>query len=266
MFMRPRYLPTAALLAALVCSTFFPASAVAKSAQPQSAPYVVVFDVGHGGADIGASDASGVLVEKVLTLEIAKLAAADLEKKGYTVYVDRSRDQGVNTPPRDLNHDHKIDHVDEMDARTLFANHHHADVLVSVHFDSSVDPTVHGTHGYYCPARPFWKQSKYLATALTYWISIELQKAGYNSSDNGVLTDVQDLVPQTRADYPWFLVLGPSRHKWLTGSAMPGALIESLFLSSPRDAAALHHTAYLKALAQGYADGVGAYFGWKGRH
>jgi N-acetylmuramoyl-L-alanine amidase len=226
---------------------------------------VVVFDAGHGGADVGASDASGTVVEKILTLQVAKLAATYLQKRGFVVYVDRSFDQGVNTPPHDLNHDGKINHVDEMDARTLFANHHRADIIVSIHFDSSTDPSIHGTHGYYCPVRPFWKQNKYLADALTYWISIELQKAGYNSPDNGTQTDESDKVPQTRADYPWFLVLGPSLQHWLTGTAMPGALIESLFLSSPRDDAALRHLAYIKALARGYEYGVGAYFGWKSR-
>jgi N-acetylmuramoyl-L-alanine amidase len=227
---------------------------------------VVVFDAGHGGSDPGASDASGTLVEKTLTLKVANLAAGDLEKRGYVVYVDRSSDQGVNTPPRDLNHDGKIDHVDEMNARTLFANRHHADAIVSIHFDSSADPSTHGTHGYYCPVRPFWKQSAYLASALTYWISIELQKAGYKSPDNGTATDQSDQIPQTRADYPWFLILGPSWHHWLTGTAMPGALIESLFLSSSRDAAALRRTSILKALARGYEYGVGAYFGWKSHH
>jgi N-acetylmuramoyl-L-alanine amidase len=251
------------LLALLAAALIFPSSAAAKGKPQKVTPYIVVLDAGHGGSDIGGADSSGTLVEKELTLQVATLAASYLRAKDYTVYVDRSRDQGVNTPARDLNHDGKIDHVDEMDARTLFANRHHADVFVSIHFDASLDPAVHGTHGYYCPARPFWKQSKHLATLLTHHIADDLQRAGYKSPDNSVETDVADIVPQTRADYPWFLVLGPSRHNWLTGTAMPGALIESLYLTSPRDATALEQIANVKAIARGYSDGVRAYFGWK---
>jgi N-acetylmuramoyl-L-alanine amidase len=83
---------------------------------------------------------------EVSDLAVAKVAAKDLQAMGYRAYVDRTRDQAVNTPPRDLNGDGQIDHVDEFSAHA-FANRHHADLLVSIHFDASTDPTVHGTHG-----------------------------------------------------------------------------------------------------------------------
>lgn len=226
----------------------------------------MVVDPGHGGQNIGASDATQTLVEKNLTLEVAKLAEADLRSMGYKVYLTRTRDQEVNTPPRDLNHDGKIDEVDESDARTLFANRHHADVFVSIHFDASSDPSIHGTHGYYCPARPFWRKSQRLATLLTSSVSAALTKAGYSSPDNGVQTDVADVVPQRYPDYPWFFVLGPSWPRRITGTNMPGALIESLFLTSPQDDAALRHASTIAALARGYAAGIRAYFGGRTRH
>jgi N-acetylmuramoyl-L-alanine amidase len=178
---------------------------------------------------------------------------------GYTVYLTRTRDQDVNTPPRDLNHDGKIDRIDEFDARNLFANAHHATVFVSIHFDGSNDPTKRGTHGYYCPARPFWRQSELLADVVTQSVTNAIQKSGYADINAGVQTDVADIVPQARSDYPWFLVLGPSRPKWLTGTAMPGALIESLYLSSPRDDAALRRSSTVTAIARGYAEGIHTY-------
>jgi N-acetylmuramoyl-L-alanine amidase len=205
-------------------------------------------------------------VEKGLTLQVAKRTATFLQAAGYSVFLTRTRDQAVNTPPRDLNGDGAIDHVDELDARTLFANRHHADVFVSIHFDASTDPTMHGTHGYYCPARPFWRQSKRLADLLTASLAGSLTKSGYKSPNNGVQTDVADIVPQTRADYPWFLVLGPSVKHFVTGTAMPGALIESLYLTNPPDALALHHTRTIDALARGYAAGIQAYFNGQARH
>jgi N-acetylmuramoyl-L-alanine amidase len=225
-----------------------------------------VLDPGHGGTDPGAADASQTEVEKLVTLQVASRAADGLRAMGYRVFLTRTRDQGVNTPPRDLNHDGAINHVDEMVARNIFANRHHADIFISVHFDASASPDIHGTHGYYCPVRPFWKQSERLAKLVTTAVSASLTSAGYASPDNGVQTDEQDMIPQTRADYPWFLVLGPSLHHFVTATTMPGALIETLFLSSPRDDAALHHPSTLIALGRGYANGIRAYFGGKVQH
>ena len=265
---RPRRLKPSLAVAALVASgllLILPYHAVARTGALHQRPFIVVLDPGHGGSDPGAVDASGKLMEKDLTLQVAQRTEVDLRGMGYRVYLTRTRDQGVNTPPRDLNHDGHIDHVDELDARNLFANRHHADVIVSIHFDAIGDPSIHGTHGYYCPARPFWRQSERLANLLTAAVASSLAHAHYSSPDNGVQTDVDDNVPQTRPDYPWFLILGPSLRHFVTGTNMPGALIESLFLSSPRDAAALGHSSIIAAIAQGYADGIRGYFGGRAR-
>lgn len=258
-------MPLRRLLLAVLAISLLGPSIVSARTRHHSEPLVVVLDPGHGGQmhygdESGAVSPDGILLEKNMTLAVAKLAARDLQTMGYRVFLTRTRDEHVNMPPRDLNHDGKIDHVDEYNARTLFANRHHADVFVSIHFDGSNDPTISGTHGYWCPARPFWRSNQRLATLLTAGVVRSLQHAGYTDSNNGVQTDVADVVPQSRADYPWFLVLGPSRHHWLTGSAMPGALIETLYMSSPRDDHAMRNPVMVAAMAQGYANGIHAYF------
>lgn len=233
------------------------------SSSPSAArakPYIVVLDPGHGGPYIGAASADGTEVEKILTLQVAKLAASDLRSMGYRVFLTRTKDQAVNVPPRDLNHDGKIDQADDENARNIFADRHHADVFVSIHFDGSPLPSSHGTHGYYCPARPFWRKSRRLAALLTQNVSSSLTRSGYASPNNGIQTDVADVVPQEWKHYPWFLVLGPSRPHKVIATTMPGALIESLYLSSPRDVAALRHESTLRALGRGYADGIRSYF------
>lgn len=252
------------LLGVLALIALLPISP-ARAHTHHARPYVVVLDPGHGGPYIGAADPAGTLVEKILTLRIARAAAIDLRRQGYIVYLTRTRDQAVNTPPHDLNHDGKIDELDDLDARTLFANRHHANILVSIHLDAGA-PSSHGTHGYYCPARPFWRGSKRLAGLLTASLASSLTRAGYPSPNLGIETDVADLEPQRFADYPWFFVLGPSRPHAITASAMPGALIESLFLSSARDDAALRRPGTIAALGRGYAQGIRAYFGGKVRH
>lgn len=260
---RTRLLPLLLLLTILI-----PAQALARAHQAQ--PLVVVLDPGHGGGGpdgiyTGAVDASGTMVEAHLTFQVATQTARDLRETGYTVYLTRkSANVQANYPQRDLNHDGVIDQLDDYDARTLFADRHHADLFVSIHFDGAAgDPAMHGTHGYYCPNRPFWRSSKRLATILTGTVSHSLTSSGYASPDLGIGTDVADKVPQRFANYPWFFVLGPSWKKRITGTDMPGALIESLFLSSPRDVAALHHRSTIPALARGYAQGIRAYFGGK---
>jgi N-acetylmuramoyl-L-alanine amidase len=251
---------------ALLASTL--TGVVHGATHKQTRPLIVVLDPGHGGQmhwgdESGAVDLSGTLMEKQMTLKVGLLAASYLRGMGYTVYLTRTRDQHVNTPPRDLNHDGKIDHIDEFDARTLFANHHHADLFVSIHFDGNGDTSLHGTHGYYCPARPFWQSSKRLAGLLTTSVASQITKAGYKDPNNGIQTDVADKVPQARPDYPYFLVLGPSRSHWMTGTAMPGALIETLFMSNPADDAAMRKPAVVAGMAHGYANGIREYFNGK---
>lgn len=228
-------------------------------------PYVVVLDPGHGGPYIGGADSTGTLVEKTLTLKIALATAKDLRSMGYKVFLTRTKDRAVNTPPRDLNGDGVVDELDDLDARALFANHHHAAILVSIHLDAGA-PSSHGPHGYYCPARPFWRSSEHLAALLTAHIASSLTASGYPSPDNGVATDVSDIAPQRFPDYPWFFVLGPSRKKAMTASQMPGALIESLFLTSAQDDAALRRSSTIPAIARGYAAGIRAYFNGRVYH
>ncbi|HEX8917063.1 MAG TPA: N-acetylmuramoyl-L-alanine amidase [Chloroflexota bacterium] len=259
----PRFLLAPALALILAANLGIPRIASAGS-HHQNRPLVVVLDPGHGGVmhygdESGAVDATGTLLEKTMTLEVATAAAKDLRAMGYRVYLTRTRDQAVNTPARDWNNDGKVNHIDEMDARTVFANRHHADVFVSIHFDGSSDPSIHGTHSYYCPARPFWRKSELLTTDITTSIVSALRRAGYPDTNNGVQTDVADVVAQTWADYPWFLVLGPSRYHRVVGTNMPGALVETLYMSSPRDALAMRKPAIVAAMARGYAAGIQAY-------
>lgn len=232
-------------------------AASARGAHQNSRAMVVVIDPGHGGDDPGAADNG--LVEKVLTLRVAKVAQKDLQGMGFRVYLTRYHDEDVNVPPRDVNHDGHIDHVDELAIRNVIANRHHADAFVSIHFDAG-GTLNHGTHGYWCPNRPFWQANKRLAGILSTSVTSSLQRAGVSSVNNGIGTDVADPIPQTRQDYPWFLVLGPSLKRYVIATAMPGALIETLYLTSAHDAAALHHVTTIAALGRGYALGILSYF------
>lgn len=266
--MAPRLLRTALFAACL--GILLPTGAMARHHTHKLKPYVVILDPGHGGPYTGAADSTGLyavqLTEKALTLSTALYAAKDLRAMGYTVFLTRTRDGLVDWGQRDLNGDGRFTSADELVARNLFANRHHGDIFLSIHYDGTLSPGLHGTHGYYCPARPFWRKSRHLATLLTAAVPTALQRAGYPSPDNGIDTDVNDKIPQTLPDYPWFLQLGPYRKHFVIPTMMPGALIESLYLSSPRDVRALHRPGIVAAIGRGYANGIRAYFGGKVKH
>ncbi|MGM0835897.1 MAG: SH3 domain-containing protein [Bacillota bacterium] len=92
---------------------------------------VIVIDPGHGGKDVGAIGVQGTY-EKDLTLRTSRLLQDKLKAAGATVYLTRQNDSFVSLPAR---------------ART--ANHHGADVFISVHYDSIDDPSVTGTTTFY---------------------------------------------------------------------------------------------------------------------
>jgi N-acetylmuramoyl-L-alanine amidase len=103
------------------------------SAPPKKTPAfdVVVLDPGHGGSDTGAIAASGIQ-EKDLTLAIAQKLAAELEKQGLKAILTRTTD--VSVP---------------LTQRTALANFNQADLVVSIHLNSSPSKSVKGAETYY---------------------------------------------------------------------------------------------------------------------
>lgn len=93
--------------------------------------HVVVVDPGHGGADPGARSAGG-LVEKTLTLQVARKVRRALERTGsYRVLLTRDRDTFV--PLRD---------------RVAFARRNRASVFLSLHADSNPVASLRGASVY----------------------------------------------------------------------------------------------------------------------
>lgn len=79
---------------------------------------VVFIDAGHGGQDTGGVSQGGVM-EKTLTLAIAKRLRVELEQRGAVVSMTRDGDTYLDTS-----------------RRPQFANAKHADYFISVHCDS----------------------------------------------------------------------------------------------------------------------------------
>ncbi|NCO69161.1 MAG: N-acetylmuramoyl-L-alanine amidase, partial [Acidobacteria bacterium] len=94
----------------------------------------VVLDPGHGGEDQGAKGPGGEL-EKDLTLQIARVAAAKLQGAGVTVRLTRDGDEAIA-----LQH------------RTALANRLQAVVFVSIHANASVAKGAKGAETYFMNA------------------------------------------------------------------------------------------------------------------
>ncbi|CAH0345166.1 cell wall-binding repeat-containing protein [Bacillus sp. CECT 9360] len=90
----------------------------------------IVVDAGHGGTDPGAT--GNGLVEKNVTLDVAKRLQSKLAAQGASVTMTRSGD----TYP-------------SLDERADLANRIGADVFVSIHINAFSDPSVNGTETFW---------------------------------------------------------------------------------------------------------------------
>ncbi len=80
---------------------------------------VIVIDPGHGGSNVGTRSVLDGRFEKEFTLDWAKRLAPLLETNGWKVFLTRTSDVTVSNL-----------------ARVVFADAHHADLFISLHFNS----------------------------------------------------------------------------------------------------------------------------------
>ena len=192
-------------------------------------PVDVALDPGHSVADVGA--ASSHLPEYALTLDLAQRVRARLEAAGLSVRLTREDDQPLTA----LLHPGATEDIQlEQEARIAAAMP--ARVYVSLHFNGG-PAALRGTETYYNPDR----------AADDWLLADELQRhvvsaLGFASVDRGVRTDLLAGKPYGH----FFSLRGPA----------PSALVESLFLSNPSDAALLSDDTTLDALADGVAQGI----------
>ena len=119
-----------------------------------------------------------------------------------------------------------------------------ARVFVSVHLNAFGNPSVAGTETYY-NGDNYGAESRALAGALQTSVRASLARAGYISPDRGAKEDLTAGKPYGH----FFSLRGP----------MPSALVESLFLSNPTEAALLGQARTRQAIASGLADGIAVY-------
>jgi N-acetylmuramoyl-L-alanine amidase len=225
----------------------------------------VFIDPGHGGPDPGvtgqAPSQARPIEESHAALDVANEVAGLLRADGNRVVLSRTGDTTVLPfAPDDLTNGalSATQVREDLQARVRCANGSHAVALLSIHFNGYGDSSVGGSQTIYDAVRPFADQSQRLAANLQSALTSRLQL-----TDRGVLADDQLNAPtlSDRADsYGHLLLLGPAQDGWLDqGTAMPGALVEPLFLTAPREAALAASAGGQRRVALALVAGLDAY-------
>lgn len=190
---------------------------------------IVVIDPGHGGRDPGATSVSGQVVEKDLTLALARELRDELVKRGR-VRVAMTRDD---------------DRYIGLDERAAVARRLDAAMFVSLHMDSAPNPLARGATVYSLSDVASDEEAARLAAS-------ENRGAVADRSDGSVQSMLSDLAMQAQmsasADLATRLVrksagrfeLRPSPHQFasfwvLRRAATPAVLFEAGYISNADD-------------------------------
>jgi N-acetylmuramoyl-L-alanine amidase len=195
-------------------------------------PRLIVLDPGHGGADAGT--AHNGLVEKLLTLDIAKRLRSLLVAQGWTVRMTREGDTDpVGADQLAQMHADGKPNADDrayLQTRCDVANAANARMFISIHVNSAPVSSARGSTFYW-----YKPQDAAFAQALERGV---VGAAG--TQDDGVRHENFYVVRHT---------------------TMPAVLIETAFVTNPSDVELLRSPSFLQSVAQGIANGVKAYAG-----
>ncbi len=229
---------------------------------PAPAGVVVVLDPGHGGADTGAV-ASG-MVEKELTLDIARRVAATLERQRVSIRLTRDTDRYV-----------------PLAARARFANALPNSVFVSIHLNHATNAPASGIETFYTERKEpllalnlpvvggggsngAWQWLARLfgvAPAPSPALSSSRDGSGELGSavteSRALACCIQaKLVSRTAATDRGVKERGLYVTRHVAG---PAVLVEGGFVSNPAEARSLGDPAYRQRVAESIADGIVEY-------
>lgn len=195
---------------------------VAAAAVQRTGPLVVI-DPGHGGEDQGAQGAGGVL-EKTVTLAVARLVVERLSAVGVDARLTREGDETL--PLRD---------------RTALANRLRAEAFVSIHANASPARGARGAETYFMSADASDPQAAAVAerentlaedTTLGLILWDLAHVANLNASAQ-LAREIQDRLNVVHGIASRGVKQAP--FVVLTGATMPAALVEIGFLSHPEE-------------------------------
>ena len=234
-------------------------SLLAKKARSPVKPSIskvrrIVVDPGHGGHDPGAVGHNGTREKDVVLAIGLKLRDILKEELGLDVIMTRSTDVFI-----------------PLEERTAIANKFNADLFVSVHANAANNRNASGIETYYLNLAKTEKAARLAAkengttlekVSVLQAILFDLM-ANYKLNDSAHLAnDVQKALHKTiRKQYPDVKNLGVKQGPFyvLVGASMPSILVETAFVSNPREETRLKDQAYQEETAEGIMEGVRGY-------
>ncbi len=212
----------------------------------------IVLDPGHGGKDGGT--AHNDIIEKNVTLDMAKRVAAQLERLGYTVRLTRNKDRWLS-----------------LEDRVEIANKAKADLFVSIHINANTKCAISGFETYYLNFASS-KASARLAAAENILDQKNPGKTANILADFILNVRTQESRKLASAIQQKTLSHMRRQHQTirnggvrsapffvLIGSRMPGVLIELGYCTNAKEAQKLKRADFRNALAKGIANGIKAY-------
>jgi N-acetylmuramoyl-L-alanine amidase len=221
----------------------------------------VMIDPGHGGRDPGAVRyvKSGgkrkiSLLEKDVTVKLAKILGKKLEAKGYRVLYTRDRDKYIS-----------------LEDRAVTANIKGADLFISLHANANRSSKVHGFETYYLgkarnnlvlklaakennvdPAKISDTQKIVMDLVHSFKIaeSRDLARVVQKNAINNLRRHYKSVKDNGARSAPFFVLIG---------AKMPAILIEIGYTSNPTEAERLKSDSYLNRVADGIVNGIEAY-------
>ena len=223
--------------------------------QPQRDRPLIVVDPGHGGHDFGSSGYLKKVYEKDITLQIAKLLAKKIRKKlPYEVLMTRNSDSYLT-----------------LEERTAIANTKNADLFISIHTNDSGNQSTYGIETYVLN----------LATDNSEITVAARENATSTKNISDLQTILTDIMQNTKIDESSLLAsyIQGSSCNYLTprfthiknrgvkkapfyvllGARMPAILIETSFISNPRECKRLSSESYQDHLCEGIVNGIRRY-------
>ena len=197
---------------------------------------VIVIDPGHGGRNIGATSAADGRFEKEFTLDVALRLVPLLQAKGWKVVLTRTKDVDVS-----------------LGDRVLIAEECHADLFLSLHFNSAAPSPVEAGLETYC-VTPTGMGST-LTRDYEDEISKRLPNNDYDAENIEYAFKLHRALVQTRllADR------GLRRARFmgvLRGQKRAAILVEAGYLSNPTEAMKIADSEFRQKLAEAIAGAI----------
>jgi N-acetylmuramoyl-L-alanine amidase len=190
---------------------------------------IIVIDPGHGGID-GGTNKDGVL-EKEANLAISKKLKGFLESKGFKVIMTREEDISLDK----LNSSSRSRHQRDLNSRINIINNSNAQLFLSIHVNCNFrKPNTDGAIVFY---NSKFQQNEKLAYCIQ------------RSLNNMIINEKKRTVHD-----PQF-----GEYSLLKYSKVPGAIVETAFISNVEDRQLLTKDEFREQLALAIADGVECY-------